>query len=65
MKTTMADGTVTHEMLAADVALVYRWNVTPEGEGMRLDRDGDGWRDADTGQHYTTIADAERVYDGE
>ena len=60
----MKTGQLTHDMLSSDVALVYRQLVTPEGDGMRLDLIDGEWVDADAGDSYATIGDAEAAYDG-
>lgn len=52
---TTQTGQLTHDMLADDVALIYRWMTTPGGGGVRLDRTPDGWIDDRTGQTYPTI----------
>ncbi len=61
----MKTGTITHDILWSDVALVYRWNVTPEGKGALLYLRDDGrWEDADSGTIHDTIEDAEQIYNG-
>jgi len=57
-------GDVVHEMLFGDTALVYRWMETPEGEGLRLDRQADSTWLGDDGRRYQTIEDAKAVYAG-
>ena len=54
----MKKGQTTHDMLASDVALIYRWGVTPEGEGTKLTLGEKGqWID-ESGNQYQTIEDA-------
>ena len=51
--------TIGIDYLAADVALIYRPLITPEGEGVRLDKCEDGlWRSDDIPGGYTLPSDA-------
>jgi len=62
--TTKRDGEITAD-ICGQVATIYRWNVTPEGEGLVLEQADEGdWVELETGIRFETIDEAKAAYTG-
>jgi len=55
-------GSVIHDMLSWNRAVVYRYKVTPHDDEMRLERVCNGWRDTKTNDVYPTLDSAKEVF---